>query len=66
MFPGLFSDLWNDPKGPRISDTLGWILYKRGIYERTVSLLRESAEKLEDSAEVQYHLGMAYRKTGNP
>jgi tetratricopeptide (TPR) repeat protein len=54
------------PEDPRISDTLGWILYKRGIYERAVSLLRESAEKLGDNAEVQYHLGMAYLKTGNP
>jgi tetratricopeptide (TPR) repeat protein len=54
------------PEDLRISDTLGWILYKRGIYERAVSLLRESAEKLEDNAEVQYHLGMAYLKTGNP
>jgi len=52
------------PEDPRISDTLGWILYKRGIYERAVSLLRESAEKLGDNAEVQYHLGMAYLKTG--
>ena len=54
------------PEDLRISDTLGWILYKRGIYERAVSLLRESAEKLEDNTEVQYHLGMAYLKTGNP
>ena len=54
------------PEDPRISDTLGWILYKRGIYERAVSLLCESAEKLEDNAEVQYHLRMAYLKTGTP
>ena len=53
------------PEDPRISDTLGWILYKRGIYERAISLLRESAEKLGDNAEVQYHLGMAYLKAGN-
>ena len=53
------------PEDPRISDTLGWILYKRGIYERAISLLRESAEKLDDNAEVQYHLGMAYLKAGN-
>jgi tetratricopeptide (TPR) repeat protein len=54
------------PEDPRISDMLGWIFYKRGIYERAVSLLLESAEKLEDNAEVQYHLGMVYLKTGNP
>ena len=53
------------PEDPRISDTLGWILYKRGVYERAVPLLRESAEKLTDNAEVHYHLGMAYLKAGN-
>ncbi len=53
------------PEDPRVSDTLGWILYKRGVYERSVSLLRESAEKLGSSAEVSYHLGMAYLKAGN-
>jgi tetratricopeptide (TPR) repeat protein len=53
------------PEDPRISDTLGWILYRRGIYERALSLLRESAEKLADNAEVQYHLGMTYLKSGN-
>ena len=53
------------PEDPRISDTLGWILYKRGVYERAVPLLRESAEKLSDNAEVHYHLGMAYLKAGN-
>jgi tetratricopeptide (TPR) repeat protein len=53
------------PEDPRVSDTLGWILYKRGVYERAVTLLRESAEKLNDNAEVHYHLGMAYLKVGN-
>lgn len=53
------------PEDPRVSDTLGWILYKRGVYERAVPLLRESAEKLTDNAEVHYHLGMAYLKAGN-
>lgn len=54
------------PEDPRVSDTLGWIMYKRGVYERAVSLLRESAEKLNENAEVHYHLGMAYWKAGKP
>jgi tetratricopeptide (TPR) repeat protein len=53
------------PDNPYISDTLGWILYNRGVYERALGLLRESAAKLPDNAEVQYHLGMAYLKTGD-
>jgi len=53
------------PEDPRVTDTLAWILYKRGIYERSLSLLKESIEKLGDNAEVQYHYGMALYKTGN-
>jgi predicted Zn-dependent protease len=48
-----------------VSDTLAWVLYKRGIYQRAVALLEDSASKLPDNPTVQYHLGMAYSKVGN-
>jgi len=53
------------PDDPRISDTLGWILYKRGVYQRALVLLKESAAKLPENPQVQYHLGMAYRQAGD-
>ena len=53
------------PDEPHISDTLGWILYNRGIYHRALVLLKESAAKLPESPEVQYHLGMALLKAGD-
>jgi tetratricopeptide (TPR) repeat protein len=53
------------PDDPRISDTLGWILYKRGIYQSALSLLKESATKLPDNPQVQYHLGMVYAQLGD-
>jgi len=53
------------PDDPRISDTLGWILYKRGIYQSALALLKESAAKLPDNPQVQYHLGMAYQQVGD-
>jgi tetratricopeptide (TPR) repeat protein len=53
------------PDDPRVSDTLGWILYKRGVYLRAFALLQESATKIPDNAEVQYHLGMAAYKAGD-
>jgi tetratricopeptide (TPR) repeat protein len=52
------------PEDPRISDTLGWILSKRGVHQRAPTLFKESAAKLPDNPEVQYHLGLAYLKTG--
>ncbi len=48
------------PYDPASTDTLGWILFKRGDYSWALSLLQMSAEKMPDSAEVLYHLGMAY------
>jgi tetratricopeptide (TPR) repeat protein len=53
------------PQEPHVSDTLGWILYKRGVYPRALTLLKESATKLPDHAEVHYHLGMTYAKLGD-
>jgi tetratricopeptide (TPR) repeat protein len=53
------------PDDPRISDTLGWILYRRGDYQRALALLQESAAKLPDNPQVQYHLGMAHARVGD-
>jgi tetratricopeptide (TPR) repeat protein len=53
------------PDDPRVSDTLGWILYKRGVYQRALTLLQESAAKLGNNPQVQYHLGMAYQQVGD-
>jgi len=53
------------PDDPRVSDTLGWILYKRGVYQNALSLLRDSAAKLPNNPQVQYHLGMTYAQVGD-
>jgi tetratricopeptide (TPR) repeat protein len=50
---------------PHIADTLGWILFKRGDYSDALPLLQESAGKLPNVAEVQYHLGMANYMLGD-
>jgi Flp pilus assembly protein TadD len=54
-----------EPEEPHISDTLGWILYKRGVYQPAVTFLKASADRLPDNPVVQYHLGMAAAKTGD-
>ena len=43
---------------PSVGDTLGWVLYKRGDYQQALTNLQESAAKLPDNPEVQFHLGM--------
>ena len=50
---------------PAIADTLGWILFKRGDYQWAQTLIQESTEKLNDNAEVRYHLGMTHYMLGN-
>ena len=52
------------PRDPNIADTLGWIVFKKKQYGRALTLLSESAEKLPESADVQFHLGMAHYMMG--
>ncbi|MCP4105431.1 MAG: tetratricopeptide repeat protein [Desulfobacteraceae bacterium] len=51
---------------PGVMDTLGWVYYKKGFYDRAIMELEESVKKFEkENATVYYHLGMAYFKKGN-
>jgi tetratricopeptide (TPR) repeat protein len=49
---------------PHIADTLGWILFKRGDYNGALALLQDSAAKLPNLPEVQFHLGMTHYMLG--
>ena len=42
------------PDEPHSTDTLGWILFKKGQYRGALALLQNSANKLPDEPEVQY------------
>ena len=53
------------PDDPHISDTLGWIFYKKNIYSRAIVYLKEANEKITDNPIIKYHLGMAYFKNGD-
>ena len=53
------------PQDPNIADTLGWIYYRKGIYLKSVSLLKEAVDKLPGNPTIQYHYGMAQLKNGD-
>ena len=53
------------PDDPNISDTLGWVYYKKNIFGRAIVYLREANEKVTDNPTIHYHLGMAYFKNGD-
>jgi tetratricopeptide (TPR) repeat protein len=50
------------PNSPHLADTLGWILFKKGEYSNALSLLKESAGKLPNEGQIQFHLGMVYHQ----
>ena len=52
-----------EPKNPEFVDTLGWVLFRRGVYEGAVTHL-ERAASLKSTAIGQYHLAMAYYRAG--
>jgi tetratricopeptide (TPR) repeat protein len=52
------------PEEPHSADTLGWILFKKGQYRKALRLLQESASKLPDEPELQYHLGTTFYMLG--
>lgn len=53
------------PNVPQIADTLGWVLFKKGEYASALRLLQDSALKLPQSPEVQFHVGMAHYMMGD-
>lgn len=53
------------PSEPHMTDTLGWILFKKGEYDNALQLLQESASKLPNNPEIQFHLGMAHYMLGD-
>jgi tetratricopeptide (TPR) repeat protein len=54
------------PQAATITDTLGWILLRKGEKEKALPLLAEAAEKAPNQAEIQYHYGVALQQTGKP
>jgi tetratricopeptide (TPR) repeat protein len=52
------------PGDAAYGDTLGWILYRKGLYPMAVSELERAAANGEDPIR-KYHLAMAYVKAGN-
>ena len=53
-----------NPTTPEFCDTLGWILYRKGVYGTAVKYL-EQADARSENAIWKYHLAMAYAKTGD-
>lgn len=58
------------PDNPSVSDTLGWVLYKRGVPAAAVSYLKEAESRTAAGdysiGEIRYHLALALEASGEP
>jgi tetratricopeptide (TPR) repeat protein len=49
---------------PAFVDTLGWIYYRVGDFEKAIRLLEDAVDKAGQVPVLSYHLGMAYFRNG--
>jgi tetratricopeptide (TPR) repeat protein len=52
------------PQNASVSDTLGWVYYKKGLSSLAVSSLKEAAAQDAANPMIYYHLGLAYIADG--
>ena len=50
---------WNSPA---VLDTLGWVYYKKELYDSAITEFKGSIEKYSGNPMFHYHLGLAYNK----
>jgi len=51
------------PESPDVQDTLGWVYYRKGIYNTATGYLKAAFTK-SPTAQRQFHLAMSYLKQG--
>ena len=54
-----------DAKQPALQDTVGWVYYRVGDYNKAAEVLSAVVEAAPDVPIFRYHLGMAYYKQGD-
>jgi len=54
------------PDNPNSADTLGYAFYEKHVYGSAISLFKEAVKKQPENALFNYHLGLAYAKSGQP
>jgi tetratricopeptide (TPR) repeat protein len=52
------------PESAAVTDTLGWVYFKKNRPEQAIPALRESTAKEPNNALYRFHLGLAYAKAG--
>jgi tetratricopeptide (TPR) repeat protein len=47
-----------------VSDTLGWVYYKKGMWPLAITAFEQSVERDPRNPLYYYHLGLAFAKSG--
>ncbi|MFC1856646.1 tetratricopeptide repeat protein [Thermodesulfobacteriota bacterium] len=53
------------PADGYITDSLGWVYYKKGLFDQAIEVLEQAVELVPDDPIILEHLGDAYLKTNN-
>jgi putative PEP-CTERM system TPR-repeat lipoprotein len=53
------------PDEPAITDTIGWVYYKKQLPVLAVAAFEQAVQKAPRNPEFQYHLGLAYVQAGD-
>lgn len=61
----LIADKLNTSTQPIVLDTVGWVYYKTGDYSAAIEILKSVTDTSPDVPVFNYHLGMAYFKSGD-
>ena len=59
------AELLTAAKEPAYLDTVGWVQYHFGDYQKATEYLEKAVQAAPDAALIRYHLGMAYVGLGN-
>ena len=54
------------PDNPQVSDTLGWVYYKKNLPALAIPAFETSVKHEPQNAVFHFHLGLAYAKAGQP
>jgi putative PEP-CTERM system TPR-repeat lipoprotein len=52
-------------KRPEAEDTLGWVYYRKGLWQHAIASFERAIAKAPANPVYQYHLGLAHLKEGN-
>lgn len=53
------------PNSAEVADTLGWVSYRKGLFDQSVAMLKDTVAKQPEVAMFQYHLGLSCAKSGD-